>query len=104
MNETAETDTSGEDAADEIVRVWLVERTYSDDEQNLIILVYATPDGERYLRKERALTSFSDVRPTTAAIDADPGNLGRVDDPETREWYAEEASRMAADHDPDDTV
>jgi hypothetical protein len=86
------------------VRVWLVERTYSDDEQNLIILVYATPDGERYLRKERALTSFSDVRPTTAAIDADPENLGRVDDAETREWYEEEASRMAADHEPMDTI
>ena len=27
------------------VRVQLVERTYSDDEQNLIILTYATPDA-----------------------------------------------------------
>ena len=43
------------------IRVWLVERTYSDDEQNLIILTYATPDGEQYYRKERALTSFTDV-------------------------------------------
>lgn len=86
------------------VRVWLVERTYSDDEQNLIILVYATTNGERYLRKERALTSFSDTRPTTAAIDADPGNLGTVDDPEQREWYAEAAEEMAAEHEPDDHV
>ena len=30
---------------EEQVRVWLVERTYSDDEQNLIILTYATPDA-----------------------------------------------------------
>ncbi|MFQ3320223.1 MAG: hypothetical protein ACI80F_002301, partial [Natronomonas sp.] len=45
--------------ATDSVRVWLVERTYGDDEQNLIILTYATPDGERYLRKERALTSFT---------------------------------------------
>ena len=86
------------------VRVWLVERTYSEDEQNLIILVYATPDGERYLRKERALTSFSDTRPTEAAIDADPGNLGAVEDPDEREWYAKEASRMRDEHDPDDHV
>ncbi|QKY18965.1 hypothetical protein B4589_000725 [Halolamina sp. CBA1230] len=85
------------------VRVWLVERTYSDDEQNIVILVYATPDGERYLRKERALTSFGDERDTTAAIDADPGNLGRTDD-EKREQYADEAERMAAQHDPDDLI
>ena len=98
------TDERRADEGDESVRVWLVERTYSDDEQNLIILVYATPDGSRYLRKERALTSFTDERDTTAAIDADPGNLGSVGNPEERERYAGEASRMAADHDPVDLV
>ncbi len=86
------------------VRVWLVERTYSDDEQNLIILTYATTDGDRYFRKERALTSFTDVRDTTAAVDADPDNLGTVDDPERRDQYATEARRMAAVHDPDDVI
>jgi hypothetical protein len=87
------------------VRVWLVERTYSDDELNLVILVYATPDGERYLRKERALTSFEQGgSETTAAVDADPRNLGDVGDPDTREWYATEATRMAQKHDPDDVV
>jgi hypothetical protein len=106
MSEDAQQSQAGSDERDEAesVRVWLVERTYSDDEQNLIILVYATPNGQRYLRKERALTSFSDVRPTTAAIDADLENLGRVDDTETREWYEEEASRMAAEHEPADTI
>jgi len=93
------TDTESEDT----VRVWLVERTYSDDEQNIIILVYATPDGERYFRKERALTSFTDVRDTTAAVDVDPGNLGEVE-PEKRERYAAEATRIAENHDPDDVV
>ncbi|QSW99821.1 hypothetical protein [Haloterrigena alkaliphila] len=91
-------------ATADTVRVWLVERTYSDDEQNLIILTYATPDGERYFRKERALTSFTDVRDTTAAVDADSGNLGNVDDAETREQYATEAQRMADVHDPDDVI
>ncbi|EMA34203.1 hypothetical protein [Haloarcula japonica] len=91
-------------AAEETVRVWLVERTYSDDEQNLIILTYATPDGEQYFRKERALTSFSDVRETTAAVDADPDNLGAVADPDLRAQYAAEASRMAEAHDPDDAI
>jgi len=86
------------------VRVWLVERTYSDDEQNLIILTYATPDGERYFRKERALTSFNDTRDTTAAVEANPENLGAVTDGDHREQYATEAKRMAEEHDPDDAI
>ncbi|MFB6124066.1 MAG: hypothetical protein ABEJ78_11495 [Haloferacaceae archaeon] len=89
---------------DDSVRVWLAERTYSDDEQNIVILVYATPDGRRYLRKERSLTSFTDVRDTTAAVDADPSNLGTVDDPETRERYATEVERLRETHGPDDLV
>jgi hypothetical protein len=89
---------------DESVRVWLVERTYSDDEQNLIVLTYATPDGRRYFRKERALTSFADDRPTTAAVDAEPQNLGSVDDPDLREQYAAEAGRMREAHDPGDAI
>jgi len=89
---------------DDAVRVWLVERTYSDDEQNVIVLTYATADGERYFRKERALTSFTDVRDTTAAVDAEPENLGAVEDPDLRERYATEARRMAEHHDPDDVM
>lgn len=90
--------------SDEGIQVWLVERTYSDDEQNLIILIYATPDGSRYFRKERALTSFTDSRETTAAVEAAPNNLGTVDDPDLREQYATEAQRMKAKHDPDDEI
>lgn len=86
------------------VRVWLVERTYSDDEQNLIILTYATTDGTQYFRKERALTSFTDTRDTTAAVDVDPDNLGSVDEESEREQYAAEATRMANEHDPDDPI
>ncbi|ADJ17189.1 hypothetical protein [Halalkalicoccus jeotgali] len=93
------------DDPDDDVRVWLVERTYSDDEQNLIILIYATPDGERYFRKERALTSFTGpARETTAAVTVDPGNLGSVDTADQREQYATEAQRMAKIHDPDDPI
>ncbi|GGI96398.1 hypothetical protein GCM10008995_03070 [Halobellus salinus] len=92
------------DPGEERVRVWLVERTYSDDEQNLIILTYATPDGERYFRKERALTSFTDVRDTTAAVNTVPDNLGAVDDPDRRDQYAAEAQRMRDAHDPDDLI
>lgn len=43
--------------------------------------------------------------PTTrAAVTADPDDLGMVTDEDRRTWYAEEASRMAAEHEPDDAV
>ena len=99
--------TTGEEReeAEETVRVWLVERTYSDDEQNLIVLTYATPDGRRDYRKERALTSFTgDHRETTAAVDVSPTNLGTVEDPETREQYAAEVARVRERYDPDDAI
>ncbi|MBV0924921.1 hypothetical protein KTS45_12005 [Halomicroarcula limicola] len=89
----------------ETARVWLVERTYSDDEQNLIILTYATPDGERDFRKERALTSYTgDHRETPVSMEVEVGNLGTVDDEETRERYASEAERMREKHAPDATL
>jgi uncharacterized protein HemY len=86
------------------VTVWLVERTYSDDEQNLIILVYATTDGRRYYRKERALTSFDDARETTAAVTVAANALGEVQDEELRERYAAEAQRMSEKHGPEEGV
>jgi hypothetical protein len=99
-----DTETSVDDQA-ETRRVWLVERTYSDDELNIVILTYATPDGEYYHRRERALTSFTgDQRETLAALDVPVSDLGRVEDDEEREWFATEASRMQAAHEPDDAV
>ena len=97
-------DDDGDEDGDR-VRVWLVERTFSDDEQNIVILVYATPDGERYLRKERALTSFTGpARETRAALDVEPSALAVVDDTATEERYATEAARMAEEHAPTDSV
>lgn len=91
--------------SNDTIQVWLVGRTYSDDEQNLIILTYATTDGEREFRKERALQSFSGPsRETTAALDVDSNNLSDVSDSDTRERYAREASRMVEEHDPDDAI
>jgi len=89
----------------ETVRVWLVERTYGDDEQNMIILTYATPDGRRDYRKERALTTFTGPgRATTVSVEVEPSDLGTVDDPETRDRYAREVERTMSTHDPDDTL
>lgn len=89
--------------SDEQTRVWLVERTYGDDELNIVILVYADATGERYFRKERALTSFSDVRETPVSLTVPSDELGTTD-PEDRDRYATEAERMADAHDPDDTI
>jgi len=86
------------------VRLWLVERTYSDDEQNLIILTYATTDGGRYLRKERALTSFDDERETKAAVEVGADAVAEVRNEETRERYASEAQRMSEKYAPDDAI
>ena len=91
---------------DDTVRVWLVERTFAEDLPNLIVLTYATPDGERDYRKERALQmpGGGGGRETTAALDVEPTNLGEVTDPETRERYATEAARMAEQYEPDEAV
>ena len=86
-----------------MVRVWLAQRTFSDDEQNLVILEYATPDGERYLRKERALTSFGDDRETPAALDVDPDRLTATPEGQT-EAYAAAVNATAEEYDPDEVV
>ena len=85
---------------DSDMRLWLVERTYTD--KGLVTLVYATTDGERRLRKQRSMNMLQQVD-VTAAIDVDPAELERVDD-ELRERYADEATQMAEDHDPDEAV
>lgn len=97
------TNTDTRPAVAEETRVWLVERTYGDDELNIVILVYATEDGTRYLRKERALTSFADERETPVSRVVAAEELGTVA-AEDRQRYAAEATRMAAVHDPGDAV
>ncbi|KZN25683.1 hypothetical protein A4G99_04315 [Haladaptatus sp. R4] len=87
-------------------RVWMVERTFSADSPHILVTVYATPDGSRYLQKERAFNRFgSGPGPeVTAAITVEAERLTPVTDAETRERYANEAERMRARHDPDDPV
>lgn len=66
----------------------MVEKTYSDDEQNIIIVTYATEDGRYAFQKELALPSIGSVdleHPSRMIVDRD--NLSSVDDPETRDWY-----------------
>lgn len=89
---------------DDMERVWLVERTYSDDEQNLIILTYATMDGRYEFRKEWAVTSFSGSdQETSASLLVERNNLATVDD-DTQQQYSDEVTRMKQKHDPSDSV
>ncbi|WP_276299179.1 hypothetical protein [Halorussus lipolyticus] len=83
-------------------QLWLVERTYTD--KGLISLVYATTDGEQSLHKQRSMNMLQQGADVTAATEADPDDLESVEDPETRERYAAEATKMADQHDPDEAV
>jgi hypothetical protein len=85
---------------EETVRVWLVEREYNT--KGMIVLVYATTDGSRYLRKqfsEHMLTK----KDVTAGIDAEIDRLESTHD-DDRDRFAAEAQRMADQHDPEDPV
>lgn len=83
------------------VRCWLVARDYFDED--LITLVYATPDGQRHVTQQLSSALLA-KKPPTAAKDVDVDRLEPVSDPEERERYAAEAERMAARHDPNDRV
>lgn len=85
----------------ETVRCWLVERDYFDE--NVVTLVYATPEGDRHVTQQKS-TALLRKQPPTAGMDVDTERLEPVPDPETRERYATEADRVAADHDPDDRI
>lgn len=81
-------------------RVWLVDRTYND--KGMIELVYATPDGERYLQKQLSeqMLMRTDV---TAAIDVEESRLEPTAD-DNADHYGAEAARMADEHDPGDEI
>jgi hypothetical protein len=86
--------------SDDSVRCWLVDRQSRDE--NLVTLVYATPDGERHLTKQLSFQLLS-RQPTTAAVDVDPEKLEPTATDE-RDRYATQAQPMAEQHDPDDEV
>ena len=85
----------------ETVRRWLVERGYYN--RDLITLKYATPGGDRLFRRELAAQAI-DASTVTAARDVSPDDLEPVEDPGTRERYANEVERVSDEHDPDDGI
>jgi hypothetical protein len=81
---------------------WLVERSYGRSE-DIVTLVYATPDGSQALTKQLSYRLIRD-RTITAARDLDADKLETVEDEADRKRYAEEAQRMQDRYDPDDEV
>ena len=84
-----------------MVRVWLVDRRF--DSKGLVRLTYATEDGERMHTKELAERRLVMGDGVTAGRDVDETALGEAPADEI-ERFAAEASRMAADHNLDETV
>lgn len=89
---------------DEPIRVWLVERTFAEDKPNLLEHVYATPDGERYVRNERAMPAYVEEPGSPAAVEIDAAKLLPVDDETDRRRYAAEVKQVAAARAPDDRI
>jgi len=84
--------------ADEETRVWLVERSYGRGE-DIVTLVYATPDGSRVQKKQLSYRLLRG-KEITAAREVPADRLETADDGDDRERYAEEAARMRDRYDP----
>lgn len=82
------------------VQCWLVKRDYYDED--LVTLVYATPDGTQQVTQQLSTTLLL-KKPPTAAKAIEPDRLEPVA-AEDRERYEREATRMAERHDPDERV
>jgi len=85
---------------EERVRCWLVDRRARDE--NLVTLVYATPDGNRHLTKQLSFQVLQ-RREVTAARDVPVAKLEPTPAGD-RDQYATQAATMADRHDPDDPV
>jgi hypothetical protein len=81
--------------------VWLVDRQF--DSKGLVRLTYATTDGERMHTKELAEQRLVTGGGVTAGREVDESALGESPAEEV-ERFAAEASKMAAEHDLDETV
>ena len=81
--------------------VWLVDREF--DSKGLVRLTYATENGERMHTKELAEQRLLTGDGITAGREVEESALGESPTDEI-ERFASEASKMAAEHDLDDTV
>jgi hypothetical protein len=86
---------------EETERCWLVDRETRDE--NLVTLVYATPDGERHLTQQLSFQLLT-RREVTAAREVPVEKLEATASDADRERYATQAQSMAQRHAPDDPV
>jgi len=86
------------------VRVWLVQRAYSEEVQNMLELVYATPDGSRMLHLQKMLSTPRQADEITAARDVPSEKLEPVREEGEVSRYKREAERMKEKYEPDETV
>ncbi|WP_181691511.1 hypothetical protein [Natronomonas sp. LN261] len=82
-------------------RLWLVKREY--DDESLVELVYATPDGAHCVVKHFSAQLLRS-KEITAAIDVDADRVDPVGDETTREHYASEVERVREQNDPDEII
>jgi len=82
--------------------VWVVERSYGRGE-DIVTLVYATPDGSRVLQKQ---LSFRLVRrkEITAAKEVEKERLETVASEADQQQYADEVERVRERYEPDEEV
>jgi len=76
----------------------MAERTYARDEHSIVI-TFATPDGERYLRKNR--TNRVLVEPTTAALDVATDLLDTGGDFAAKVFDGQDLGDLKADIEPE---
>jgi len=84
-----------------MTEVWLVDRQF--DSKGLVRLTYATLDGERVHTTEVSERRLMMGDGVAAGRDADASALGETPT-DSVERFATEATRMAAEHDRDETV
>ncbi|GAA0668321.1 hypothetical protein ACFQDG_19305 [Natronoarchaeum mannanilyticum] len=95
------TDDATDGDATDAVQCWLVERSF--DQRNLVTLVYATPDGERYQQRELSGNALSQID-VTAAREIPADELEDVQDADTRARYADEVASVREQYDPDEEL
>jgi len=84
-----------------MTEVWLVDRQF--DSKGLVRLTYATPDGERVHTTEVSERRLMMGDGVAAGRDVEASALGETPE-ESVGRFATEATRMAAEHEPDETV
>ena len=86
------------------IRVWLVERTFSRDIGNMVMLTYATENGERFMMKEKAVSNPEDADSIPCSVEVEESRLSEVPETDMKERYEREAERLMEEKSPDSYI